>query len=35
MSGVQTGEIRILMVSVERMKNERFRHFYLNNPYLS
>ena len=27
MSGVQTGEIRILMVSVERMKNERFRHF--------
>ena len=27
MNGVQTGEIRILMVSVERMKNERFRHF--------
>ncbi|WP_280567711.1 RecQ family ATP-dependent DNA helicase [Chromohalobacter sp. 296-RDG] len=27
MRGVKQGEIRILMVSVERLKNERFRHF--------
>ncbi len=27
MTGVERGEIRILMVSVERMKNERFRAF--------
>ncbi|MGJ7461067.1 RecQ family ATP-dependent DNA helicase [Halomonas sp. MA07-2] len=27
MSGVERGEIRILMVSVERLKNERFRAF--------
>lgn len=27
MSGVQNGEIKILMISVERFKNERFRRF--------
>ncbi|NVK23474.1 MAG: RecQ family ATP-dependent DNA helicase [Gammaproteobacteria bacterium] len=27
MAGVQRGEIKILMVSVERLKNERFRNF--------
>ncbi|MBZ9559983.1 MULTISPECIES: RecQ family ATP-dependent DNA helicase [unclassified Modicisalibacter] len=32
MEGVKRGEIRILMISVERLKNERFRTFIKNVP---
>ena len=32
MSGVKSGEIKILMISVERLKNERFREFIAHIP---
>ncbi|MGC3874316.1 RecQ family ATP-dependent DNA helicase [Halomonas sp. GXIMD04776] len=32
MAGVQRGDIKILMISVERLKNERFRHFIARVP---
>lgn len=32
MSGVSQGRIKILMISVERLKNERFRHFIARVP---
>ncbi|MCV2402552.1 RecQ family ATP-dependent DNA helicase [Marinomonas sp. C2222] len=32
MAGVQSGQIKVLMISVERFKNERFRRFIKNIP---
>lgn len=32
MTGVKRGDIKILMISVERLKNERFRHFIAQVP---